>query len=85
MTSEFPTPPTVMLTLTENDARYVLEALQLLENKWFEINRTTTDEDEQAGYANDALDLHGTRKSIEDAAVAAFGDSVTNFSRVPFP
>ena len=83
MNTSAPT-PTVTLTLTENDARYVLEALQMLEDKWVHINRTSTDEDEQAEYGMDALDLHGTRLSIEHEAVAAFGESVRNFSREPF-
>ena len=77
--------PTVTITLTENDARFVLEALQMLENKWLEINRTTTDEDEQSDYAMDALNLHGTRESVKQQAVEAFGPSVINFSREPFP
>ncbi len=47
---------TVTLTLTQNDARYVLQALQMLEEKWLHMNRTSTDEDEQADYAMDALD-----------------------------
>ena len=77
--------PTVTLKLTENDARYVLEALQMLEEKWLHINRTSTNEDEQADYGMDALDLNGTRDLIERKAVEAFGRSVTNFSREAFP
>lgn len=76
--------PTVTLTLTQNDARYVLEALQMLEEKWLHINRTSTDEDEQADYAMDALDLHGTRESIRRCAIEVFGESVTQFSREAF-
>jgi len=53
---------TVTITLTQNDVRFVLEALQMLENKWLEINRTSTDENEQAEYGMDALDLDGTRE-----------------------
>ncbi len=77
--------PTITLTLNKRDARYVLEALQKLENKWLTINRTTTDEDEQADYGMDALDLHGTREFIQEKAVAAFGPSVISFSREPIP
>ena len=76
--------PTVTIKLTENDARYVLEALQMLEAKWLHMNHTSTNEDEQADFGMDALDLHGTRESIEREAVKAFGPSVTNFSREPF-
>ncbi len=76
---------TITLTLNKRDARYVLEALQELENKWLTINRTTIDEDEQADYGMDALDLHGSREFIKDEAVAAFGPSVMDFSREQIP
>jgi hypothetical protein len=76
--------PTMTLTLTQNDARYVLEALQMLEEKWLHINRTSSNEDEQADYGMDALDLHGTHEAIQREAVKAFGSGVTNFSREPF-
>jgi hypothetical protein len=85
MTTPAPPTTTVTLKLSRKAARYVLEALQMLENKWLEINHTSTDEDEQADYGNDALDLHGTRESIQSQAVEAFGPGVTNFSREPFP
>ena len=49
-----------------------------------EINRTSSDEDEQAEYGMDALDLNGTREFIQNEAVKAFGQGVTNFSREPF-
>lgn len=77
--------PTVTLTLNKREARFVLEALEELENKWVTINRTTTDEDEQADYGMDALDLHGTREWIQEQAISAFGPSVINFSREPIP
>jgi hypothetical protein len=72
------------ITLTQNDARFVLEALQMLENKWLEINRTSGDEDEQAEYGMDALDLNGTREFIQREAVKAVGQGATDFSRQPF-
>jgi hypothetical protein len=83
MTNPAPT-PTMTLTLTQNDVRYVLEALQMLEEKWLHINRTSSNEDEQAEYGMDALDLHGTREAIQREAVTAFGYGVTNFLREPF-
>ena len=85
MTAPAPPTTTVTLTLSRKATRYVLEALQILENKLLEIDHTSTDEDEQADYGNDALDLHGTRESIQSQAVEAFGPGVTNFSREPFP
>jgi hypothetical protein len=85
MTTNAPPTTTVTLTLSRKATRYVLEALQMLENRWLEINQTSTDEDEQADYGNDALDLYGTRESIQIQAVEAFGPGVTNFSREPFP
>jgi hypothetical protein len=81
MTTPAPPATTVTPTLSRKATRYVLEALQMLENKWLEINHTSTDEDEQADYGNDALDLPGTRESIQSQAVEAFGPGVTNFSR----
>ena len=80
MTISAPT-PTITVTLTQNDARFVLEALQILENKWLEINRTSSDEDVQAEYGMDALDLSGTRESIQRDAIRMFGENVMNFSR----
>ncbi len=68
MTTPAPPTTTFTLTLSRKATRYVLEALQMLENKWLEINHTSTDEDEQADYGNDALDLHGTRESIQSQA-----------------
>jgi hypothetical protein len=53
--------PTLTIELTENYARYVLEALQMLEAKWLHIKHTSTNEDQQADFGMDALDLHGTR------------------------
>ena len=84
MTTPAPT-PTVTITLNKREARFVLEGLQMLENKWLEVNRTSMDEDEQAEYGMDALDVHGTREAIEGEAVKAFGESVSDFSREPFP
>ncbi|MBV9307886.1 MAG: hypothetical protein JOZ45_17190 [Acidobacteriaceae bacterium] len=55
-----------------------------MENKWLEINRTSTDENEQAEYGMDALDLDGTREFFQREAVKAFGQDVTNFSLEPF-
>jgi hypothetical protein len=85
MTTNAPPTTSVTLTLSRKATRYVLEALQMLENRWLEVNHTSTDEDEQAEYGMDALDVHSTRESIQSQAVEAFGPGVTNFSREPFP
>jgi hypothetical protein len=85
MTAPAPPTTTVTLTLSRKAARYVLEALQMLEEKWQHINLTSTDEDEEAEYGMDALDVHSTRESIQSQAVEAFGPGVTDFSREPFP
>lgn len=77
------TTKTLTLTLDKHTARFVLEALRELESKWVQINRTSLDEDEQADCGMDALDLHGTRESIEEQAIAVFGSGVLNFSRRP--
>ena len=75
--------PTMNITLSEADARFILEALQTLENQWLKINHTTTDEDEQAEYGMDAIVLGMTREKFEAIALEAFGPHVRNFSRQP--
>jgi hypothetical protein len=85
MTAPAPPTTTVTLTLSRKATRYVLEALQMLEEKWQHVNLTSTDEDEQAEYGMDALDVHSTRESIQSQAVEAFGPGVGSFSRDPFP
>jgi hypothetical protein len=71
------------VTLTEADSRFILEALQDMYARWMEINRTSTDEDEQAEYGMDAVVLNMTREAFEHCAVDAFGEGVKNFSREP--
>ncbi len=71
----------VSICLTEWQARIVLEALGELEGKWQHINRTTQDEDEQADYANDLIELGMTKRHITKAAIQVFGESVTKFER----
>jgi hypothetical protein len=71
------------LELDSYDARFILEALQELSDKWHHINQTTTDEDEQADYGNDVMFLDSRRERIERLAVEAFGVQIKNFSREP--
>jgi hypothetical protein len=71
------------LELDSYDARFILEALQHLSDKWHDINQSTTDEDEQADYGNDVMFLDSRRERIERLAVEAFGPQIKNFSREP--
>jgi len=78
-------PTLLTVQLNHHDARFILEALQMLEEKWLHINQTTTDEDEQAECGMDAIDVHALRESLQTQAIEAFGANVTNFSRQPIP
>ncbi|MBV9679892.1 MAG: hypothetical protein JO185_26390 [Acidobacteriaceae bacterium] len=69
------------ICLTEWQTRIILEALNELEKKWQHINQTTQDEDEQADYANDLVELSMTKRHVTEAAVQVFSRSVTNFDR----
>jgi hypothetical protein len=69
------------LDLTFSDAKIVLEALQLLEEKWSKICDTSADEDEVADYGNDLIEVRLLLASTRESAVAAFGKNVTNFDR----
>jgi len=85
MTTPAPPTTTVTLTLSRKASRSVLEALQMLEEKWQQINRTSTDKDEQAEYGRDALDVHSTRESIKSQEGEAFGPRSLMFRATPFP
>lgn len=69
------------LDLTFSDAKIVLEALQLLEEKWSKICDTSEDEDEVADYGNDLVEVRLLLASTRESAIAAFGKNVTNFDR----
>ena len=71
------------LEVDSYDARFILEALKEMSDKWRHINRTTADEDEQADYGNDVMFLDSRRERIERLAVEAFGPQIKNFSREP--
>jgi hypothetical protein len=68
--------------LNEWDARLIIQALAELETKWQHINETSPDEDEQAEYGNDLVILGETKDGFVEAAVQAFGESITTFSRI---
>ena len=84
MTTTPPKPILLTVQLSHHDTRFILEALKMLEEKWQQINLTTTDEDQQAEYGMDAIDLNATHTSLESQAIAAFGPTIINFSREPF-
>ncbi len=65
------------------EASLVLQALAELEQKWKAICNTTTDEDEQADYANDLVELQMTKDAFQKQAIAVFGEGVVNFDRSP--
>ncbi len=74
---------TLKLELDSYDARFILEALKELSDKWRHINQTTSNEDEQADYGNDVMFLDSRRERIERLAVEAFGEQIKDFSREP--
>ena len=69
------------IELTEWQARHILEGLQELEAKWHCINQTADDEDVQAEYGNDVIELGMTKDHVREAALKAFGPSVILFDR----
>ncbi len=77
--------PSMNIKLWQRDCHFIIEGLRDLREKWFEINRTSTDEDIQAEFGMDALVLDITCQYFEREAVAVFGPSVLDFSRTPFP
>lgn len=73
----------VTVELLEWEARLVLVAISELEEKWRTICNTTTDEDVQADYGNDLVELRMAKESIQEKAVAEFGDQILTFDRTP--
>ena len=73
------------LELDSYDARFILEALHDLSEKWHRINQTTADEDEQADYGNDVMFLDSRRERIERLAVEVFGPQITKPTHEPVP
>ncbi len=62
--------------LTQWQTRILLEGLRELEKNWLQINRSTTDEDERAEYANDLIELNMTRKHLESSVGAGLGEAL---------
>jgi hypothetical protein len=74
---------TLILELDSYDARFILEALRDLSDKWHHVNQTTADEDQQAEYGNDVMFLDSRRERIERLAVEAFGAQITQPTHEP--
>ena len=69
------------IELQEWHARYILEALRVLEQQWSETARASNDEDLQADIGDDMIRLSGVHDYLERNAVEAFGNRVSEFSR----
>ena len=69
------------VSLSHWQARIVLEALRQLEAKWNCANQCAHDEDEQAEYANDLIQLGMVKDHFTAEAVNEFGPSVAEFDR----
>ena len=73
--------------LNEWRTRFVLEALQTLDEKWtatIEAAAAKGDEDTAADYGNDLMMLMTLREELEERAKKAFNANITNFSREAF-
>ncbi|WP_431265806.1 hypothetical protein ACQ859_10995 [Roseateles chitinivorans] len=73
----------VTVELLEWEARLVLLAMAELKEKWRTICNTTTDEDIQADYGNDLVELGMAMDSIKEKSVAEFGEQILVFDRTP--
>jgi hypothetical protein len=69
------------LTLTESEAKIVLEALLKRESDMSDLCRTSDDEDLVADTGNDLIELRLLLKPLRERALATFGSNVLNFSR----
>ena len=63
------------------EARLLIEACRVLEERWTKIADTTEDEDEQADYLNDLGQLELVKEHLEEVATEAFGPGIKKFSR----
>jgi hypothetical protein len=71
----------VTLSLTEAEAKLLLEAVATLEAKWADICESSSDEDEIAEYGNDLTELRLLSVAMKEEAMGTFGQGVMNFSR----
>ena len=74
-------PPPLQLSFTEWEARFLIEALKVLETKWEEHIDASADEDEQADYGNDLVFLSEMKDRVIDAATSVYGEKVARISR----
>lgn len=73
----------LVVNLSESEARIVLESLVAREHEMAEVCATSEDEDLVAETGNDLIELRLLLKSVRDQAVQRFGERVLNFSREP--
>lgn len=73
----------LVVNLSESEARIVLESLVAREQEMAEVCATSEDEDLVAETGNDLIELRLLLKSVRDQAVQRFGERVLNFSREP--
>jgi hypothetical protein len=71
------------VSLSESDAKIILEALTSREREMTEICAMSDDEDLVAETGNDLIELRLLLKTLRTQAVRAFGEGVLNFSREP--
>ena len=69
------------IELKEWQARYILEALRMLEKQWSATARASDDEDLQADIGNDMIRLSVVHDYLERNAMEAFGNRVNEFHR----
>lgn len=72
------------IELQDWHARYILEALRMLEQQWGATARASDDEDLQADIGNDLIRLSVVHDYVERKAVEVFGPGVKEFSRESF-
>jgi len=76
----------MIVDLNEWRTRFMLEALQTLDDKWKAIIAAAAekgDEDTAAEYANDLAMLRTLREGFEANAVQEYGPTIANFSHEP--
>lgn len=68
-------------TLSDWEARYVLESLSKEMERLKKINAESEDEDEVADAGNDFIELSGLYERLSTEAISIFGNQILNFSR----
>lgn len=71
----------ISFQFVESEAKILLESLSVQERQLLDICETSDDEDAVADAGNDLVELRLLLDRVREAAVAAFGEGVLNFSR----